>query len=87
MFEAAVLGVSAGGMHALKTILPALPGDIFPCHRYRAALSARSRTDILAEHLNRLSVIKVKEAEDKETLSPRHGLSGAGGLSSADRAG
>ena len=69
MFEAAVLGVSAGGMHALDDDHPGAPGNIFPSHRHRAA-PRRAVGHFLAEHLNRLSAIQVKEAEDKETLDP-----------------
>jgi two-component system chemotaxis response regulator CheB len=69
MFEAAVLGVSAGGMHALKTIIPALPATFPLTLAIVQHLDERSDA-YLAELLSRLSAIKVKEAEDKETLSP-----------------
>lgn len=68
MFEAAVLGVSAGGMHALKTILSALPAT-FSLAIVIVHHSGVQSDGFLAEHLNRCSMIKVKEAEDKETLS------------------
>jgi two-component system, chemotaxis family, protein-glutamate methylesterase/glutaminase len=68
MFEAAVLGVSAGGMHALKTILSALPAT-FSLGIAIVHHSGATSDGFLAEHLNRCSMIKVKEAEDKETLS------------------
>jgi two-component system chemotaxis response regulator CheB len=69
MYEAAVVGVSAGGMHALKTILPALPAD-FPLPIAIVQHLAADAETFMAEHLNRLSVIRVKEADDKESLSP-----------------
>lgn len=68
MFEAAVLGVSAGGMHALKTILSALPATFSLAIAIVQHTSAQS-DGFLAEHLNRCSMIRVKEAEDKEILS------------------
>lgn len=67
MFEAVVMGVSAGGMHALQTILPALPLNFPVPIAIVQHLDARADT-YLAENLNRLSAITVKEAEDKETL-------------------
>lgn len=69
MYEAAVIGVSAGGMHALKTIIPALPAGFPLPIAIVQHLCAQSDT-FLAEHLNRLSAVTVKEAEDKETLRP-----------------
>lgn len=68
MFEAAVLGVSAGGMHALKTILSALPAT-FSLGIAIVHHSSPTSDGYLAEHLNCCSMIKVKEAEDKEALS------------------
>jgi two-component system, chemotaxis family, protein-glutamate methylesterase/glutaminase len=68
MFEAAVLGVSAGGMHALKTILSALPATFSLAIAIVQHTSAQS-DGFLVEHLNRCSTIRVKEAEDKEVLS------------------
>jgi two-component system chemotaxis response regulator CheB len=68
MFEAAVLGVSAGGMHALKTILSALPAT-FSLGIAIVHHAGATSDGFLAEHLNRCSMIKVKEAEDKEALS------------------
>jgi two-component system chemotaxis response regulator CheB len=69
MFEAAVIGVSAGGLHALKTILPALP-EAFPLPiAVVQHLDAQADT-YLADYLDRLSAIAVKEADDKEALQP-----------------
>jgi len=69
MFEAVVLGVSAGGMHALKTIVQALPAAFSLPIAIVQHLGPQSEA-YLAEHLNRFSAIEVKEAEDKETLRP-----------------
>ncbi len=63
------MGVSAGGMHALKTILPALPRDFPLPVAIVQHLDAQS-DDFLVEHLRRVSSIPVKEAEDKEDISP-----------------
>lgn len=67
MFEAIVIGVSAGGMHALKTILPVLPADFPLPIAIVQHLDAASDT-YLPDYLNRISSITVKEAEDKESL-------------------
>ncbi|EMY79804.1 protein-glutamate methylesterase CheB [Leptospira weilii serovar Ranarum str. ICFT] len=68
-YEAIVIGVSAGGLNALKTILPTLPV------RYGIPL-------IIVQHigprsdgewlriLGRLSNVKIKEAEEKEKIEP-----------------
>jgi two-component system, chemotaxis family, protein-glutamate methylesterase/glutaminase len=69
MFEAAVLGVSAGGLEALKTIIPALPATFPLPIAIVQHLDAQAGT-FLAEHLDHLSALTVKEAEDKETLCP-----------------
>jgi two-component system, chemotaxis family, protein-glutamate methylesterase/glutaminase len=69
MFEAVVLGVSAGGMHALKAIIPELPATFSVPIAIVQHLGAQSDA-YLVEYLNRLSAINVKEAEDKEILSP-----------------
>lgn len=66
MFEGAVIGVSAGGLHALKTILPALPAAL-PLSIAIVQHGAQPNA-YLADYLNRLSAIVVKEAEDKETM-------------------
>lgn len=70
-YEAAVIGVSAGGIEALKVLLPLLPASVpFPIvivqHR-----DSRS-SGFLSEYLNRMSEIAVSEAEDKEPLCAGH---------------
>lgn len=69
MFEAAVVGVSAGGMHALQTIIPALPANFPLPIAVVQHVSAQGDT-YLCEHLARISAITVKEAEEKEVLVP-----------------
>ncbi len=66
-YHAIVIGVSAGGLEALSTILPGLPRafslpEIVVQHR------AEDTDGFVAESLNRLSPMRVKEAEDKEPL-------------------
>jgi two-component system chemotaxis response regulator CheB len=67
--EAIVLGVSAGGFHALSAVLPyldrALPVPVFIVQH----LSPLSDT-YLVEHLQEICQVEVKLAEDKETPGP-----------------
>lgn len=69
MFEAIVMGVSAGGLHALQTVLPALPAH-FPLPIAIVQHLDPKADTYLAEILNRHCAITVKEAEDKEALKP-----------------
>jgi two-component system chemotaxis response regulator CheB len=67
--EAIVLGVSAGGLNALKTLLPALPASFPPPLAIVQHVGSRS-DDFLCDYLSRISRIAVKEAEDKQPLLP-----------------
>ncbi len=67
--EAVVIGVSAGGVRALKTILPALPAA-FPLPLAIVQHRDERSDAYLAQYLDTLSAIGVKEAEDKELLRP-----------------
>jgi two-component system, chemotaxis family, protein-glutamate methylesterase/glutaminase len=69
MFEAAVVGTSAGGFNALQSLIPAFPATFPLSIAIVQHLDAHADT-YLAEHLQRLSAMRVKEAEDKECLSP-----------------
>jgi len=71
MYKAVVIGVSSGGIDALKAILPALPTG-FPLPLAIVQHREQSGDNFLADFLNRLSQIKVQEAEDKEPLQPGH---------------
>jgi two-component system, chemotaxis family, protein-glutamate methylesterase/glutaminase len=67
--EAIVIGGSAGALSALELILPAVPRDC------RAALVVvlhvlASRPSLLPEVLGARCALPVKEAEDKEPVSP-----------------
>lgn len=67
-YEAVVIGVSAGGMRALETILPLLPAQ------YDLAVLVvqhRSKTsgDFLYTYLDTLCALKVLEAEEKQNIT------------------
>jgi two-component system chemotaxis response regulator CheB len=69
MYEAAVIGASAGGLTALAKIIPALPKDlvmpiIIVQHRQHDA------NDFLAKYLDGLAEIHVKEADSREVIRP-----------------
>ncbi len=66
-----VLGGSAGSLNALIDLMPRLPGD-FPWPIVAVVhLHPRQEGDF-AELLDRHCSLKVKEAEDKETILPGH---------------
>jgi len=67
MFEAIVMGVSAGGMQALKAILPPLPQS-YALPMVIVQHMAPNYDSYLAEYLNQICNLIVKEAEDKEPL-------------------
>jgi len=67
MFEAVVIGVSAGGMNAMKTILSMLPAT-FHLPIVIVQHIAPQSDSYFSEYLERFSNIKVKEAEEKEKL-------------------
>lgn len=68
-YEAVVIGASAGGLVALKALLPALPAG-FPAPIAIVQHISERSDGFLAAHLNQASAITVKEAEDKESLVP-----------------
>lgn len=68
-FAAAVIGVSAGGLNALRLILPQLDRDIGLAIVVVQHIRADSDS-YLVQHLARLSAVRVKEAEDKERIEP-----------------
>jgi two-component system chemotaxis response regulator CheB len=68
-YEAIVLGVSTGGLRALKTLLPALPAS-FPLPIAIVQHIGERSDNFLCDYLDRASKITVKEIEDKETLAP-----------------
>ncbi len=70
-YKAVVIGLSAGGMHALKTFIPALPAA-FALPIAIAQHNSKSSDGFLAEYLDQIGALTVKEAEDKEPLCSGH---------------
>lgn len=68
-FRAVVIGVSTGGVTALKQLLSALPAD-FPVPVLVVTHITPTADDGLAQLLNSLSSIRVKEADEEELLAP-----------------
>ena len=66
-YEAVVIGVSAGGLLALKTLLPALPPS-FPVPVIIVQHISERSDGYMVKYLNQESSITVKEAEDKEPI-------------------
>ena len=64
-YEAVVMGVSYGGLKALENILPIISSD-FPAPIMVVQHQDPLADDFLAKHLNRLSQVQVKVAEEKE---------------------
>lgn len=70
-YEAVVMGLSSGGMRALKTFIPALP-KTFSLPVAITQHNSENSDGFLAEYLNQLGPLLVKEAEDKEPLHAGH---------------
>lgn len=68
VFKAVTIGVSTGGVSALKLVLGALPAD-FPVPVLITTHIAPESDDGLALLLNTLCPIRVKEADEQETIS------------------
>jgi two-component system chemotaxis response regulator CheB len=64
-YRAIVMGASAGGMQALKTILPALPAA-FPYPIAIVQHMGDQPESFLANYFSGIAALTVKEAEDKE---------------------
>ncbi len=70
-FEAIVIGSSAGGLHALKTLIKGLkPGFDIPII-IAQHLSPHSE-NYMAHFLDQLNTIKVKEADEREKILAGH---------------
>ncbi len=65
------MGLSARGMQALKTLIPALPSG-FPLPVAIAQHNSETSDGFLAAYLNEIGSVTVKEAEDKEPLCSGH---------------
>jgi two-component system chemotaxis response regulator CheB len=70
-YAAVVIGVSAGGIEALKVLLPALPAS-FPLPIAIVQHRDPHADGFLAEYLDRMSGIAVSDAEDKEPFCAGH---------------
>lgn len=68
-YKAVVIGVSAGGMEALDTIIPDLRAD-FPVPIVIVQHASPQSDDFLAHFLDEKSNLTVKEADEKEKLAP-----------------
>lgn len=67
--KAIVIGTSAGGLYALKRLLPALPAT-FPCPLLIVQHLSPHSDNYMVRMLNELSAITVKEADEKEPVVP-----------------
>ncbi|MBF0117548.1 MAG: chemotaxis protein CheB [Desulfobacterales bacterium] len=67
-YEAIVIGVSAGGLNALKTILPTLPHD-FKIPVIIVQHEHASSDDFLAHYLNDRCMLTVIQADEKIKIS------------------
>jgi len=67
--EAVVVGVSAGGLYALKKLLPALPSTFSRPMLVVQHMSPHS-DNYMVRMLNDLSQIAIKEADEKEPVLP-----------------
>jgi two-component system chemotaxis response regulator CheB len=68
-YKIIVIGTSAGGMDALKTILPLFP-PAFPVPIVIVQHVSSLSNGFMIQYLNSISSIRVKEAEEKELLCP-----------------
>jgi two-component system chemotaxis response regulator CheB len=66
-YDIVALAASAGGLHALSTVLAALPAD-FPAAVVVVQHLDRHHRSLMAEILNRRTALPVKEAETEESL-------------------
>lgn len=69
VFEAIVIGASAGGVEALGQLLQALPGR-FPPALLVVLHQTPDRASLLPQLFARKCALPVKEADDKETIVP-----------------
>ena len=67
--DAVVIGASAGGVEALSVLLPALAPGLSP-PVFIVVHLPRSPPSVLAEIFRRKCAVPVREAEDKEAVSP-----------------
>jgi two-component system chemotaxis response regulator CheB len=68
-YQAIVIGTSAGGLDALAMILPEIRKDL-PVPIIIVLHISASSESYLVDYLDKMTSIRVKEAEDKEELKP-----------------
>jgi len=68
-YAAVVAGVSLGGLDALATLLPGLPKS-FPLPLALVLHIPPGEKGRIAQYLDKISLIKVKEADEKEMMRP-----------------
>ena len=68
-YDAIVIGASAGGIKAIRTILSTLPAD-FPMAVIIVLHVQATQGKFLTRYLDSLYEIKVKEADEKEEIMP-----------------
>ncbi len=66
--KAVVIGTSAGGLQALKTLLPSLPAS-FPCPLMIVQHMSPHSDNYMVRMLDGLAAITVKEADEKEPIA------------------
>ena len=70
-YKAVVIGVSAGGLQALKILIPALP-MAFALPVIIVQHTGEHSGSFMVDYLNQISAVNVKEAEDKEEIQGHH---------------
>jgi len=68
-YKAVVIGASAGGFHALKELIPKLPKE-FSMPVFVVQHISPTSDNYMAQFLNKLSNLIVKEADEKEDIKP-----------------
>lgn len=68
-YKCIAIGVSAGGMHALCTIIPELPAE-FPLPVIVIQHLSPHSDNYTTRHLDKISKIRVKEVDEKEKILP-----------------
>ncbi len=66
-YKAVVIGASAGGFHALGKLIPKFPKE-FSMPIFIVQHTSATSDNYLVRHLNKLSSLKVKEADEKEII-------------------
>jgi two-component system chemotaxis response regulator CheB len=70
-FEAVVIGASAGGLHAIIQLLEDLPED-YPLPFVIVQHRGKDNGELLEELLQNKCLLKVKQADEKESILPGH---------------